>query len=438
MEPQSRVPVPHPTKSFWLDGADLQDYCSPFVDSHIYDVAIIGCGMSGVSTAYWLLNNGITNVILIDSRGICSGATGRNGGHMWALWPDEDICRLKSKACQQNYEFQLETIKLMKDFIKTNQIDCDFYENGSVSATKDRREAKEWQEWVENEIDSKKYDISLLEKSELEEKTSSSKYVKGVYERHGSQFNPTKFTLALAKIVINNGINIQTNTTVLEILRESSEPNSIYNLKTDRDEKIIRAAHVVHATNGYCAKLLPNLKDVVYPVRGQCVITSPLQKFRIPSNLELNYGKEYLTHRGDGRIILGGMRWKSPMPTKKEKFIVDDSVVVPEISHALRQFLNDEFPEIKGEEYKITHEWTGIMGWTPDELPLVGCLSELAKTDRIVLSGETILAGYTGNGMPNCFGVAKVIAETIVGKVDPNKVVPWYNPDRYLKKLAKK
>jgi glycine/D-amino acid oxidase-like deaminating enzyme len=126
------------------------------------------------------------------------------------------------------------------------------------------------------------------------------------------------------------------------------------------------------------------------------------------------------------------------MPTKKEKFIVDDSVVVPEISHALRQFLNDEFPEIKGEEYKITHEWTGIMGWTPDELPLVGCLSELAKTDRIVLSGETILAGYTGNGMPNCFGVAKVIAETIVGKVDPNKVVPWYNPDRYLKKLAKK
>jgi hypothetical protein len=93
MEPQSRVPVPHPTKSFWLDGADLQDYCSPFVDSHIYDVAIIGnllllmalncinnnpklksgCGMSGVSTAYWLLNNGITNVILIDSRGICSG-----------------------------------------------------------------------------------------------------------------------------------------------------------------------------------------------------------------------------------------------------------------------------------------------------------------------------------------------------------------------------
>lgn len=43
------------------------------------------------------------------------------------------------------------------------------------------------------------------------------------------------------------------------------------------------------------------------------------------------------------------------MPTKKEKFIVDDSVVVPEISHALRQFLNDEFPEIKGEEYKITH-----------------------------------------------------------------------------------
>lgn len=216
---------------------------------------------------------------------------------MWALWPDEDISRLKSKACQQNYEFQLETIKLMKDYIKTNQIDCDFYENGSVSVTKDRKEAKEWQEWVQNEVDAKKYDFKLLEKSELEEKTSSSKYVKGIYERHGSQFNPTKFTLSLAKIVIENGVNIQTHTTVLEILRDLNSDH-IYSLKTDYG-KTIRSAHVVHATNGYCAKLLPNLENVIYPVRGQCIITSPLQKFRIPSNLELNYGKEYLTHRGN-------------------------------------------------------------------------------------------------------------------------------------------
>eukprot|EP00029_Vermamoeba_vermiformis_P005582 TRINITY_DN1980_c0_g2_i5.p1 TRINITY_DN1980_c0_g2~~TRINITY_DN1980_c0_g2_i5.p1 ORF type:complete len:439 (-),score=41.66 TRINITY_DN1980_c0_g2_i5:524-1840(-) len=438
MEPQHRVTVANPTKSFWLDGAELQDYCSPFADDHIYDVAIIGCGMSGISSAYWLFKNGITNVILIDSRSICSGATGRNGGHMWALWPDEEVCGLKAKVCQQNYEFQLATIKLMQEFIKSNNIDCDLIENGSVSATKDRREAKEWQYWVEKEIDAKKYDIKLLEKAELEEKTNSDKYIKGIYERHGSQFNPTKFALALAKIIINSGANIQTYTTVLEVLRDTADPN-IFNLKTDRkDGKMIRSAHVVHATNGYCAKLLPHLKDVIYPVRGQCIATSPLQHFRIPSNLELNHGREYTTQRGsDGRIILGGMRWKSPMPTKKEKYIIDDAVLVPEISAALREFLSNEFPKINSEPYEIAYEWTGIMGWTPDELPLVGCLSPLAKTDRAVLSGETIVAGYTGNGMPNCFGVAKVIAETIVGKLNPNDIVPWYDPERFLKKIRK-
>lgn len=48
------------------------------------------------------------------------------------------------------------------------------------------------------------------------------------------------------------------------------------------------------------------------------------------------------------------------MPTKKEKYIVDDSVLVPEISNALKEFLVGEFPKIKDEPYEISYVSNGI------------------------------------------------------------------------------
>lgn len=47
------------------------------------DVAIIGAGLSGVSTAYHLCNLADTgrrlSIVLLEARQVCSGATGRNG-----------------------------------------------------------------------------------------------------------------------------------------------------------------------------------------------------------------------------------------------------------------------------------------------------------------------------------------------------------------------
>ena len=50
------------------------------------DVAIIGAGLSGVATAYHLLNNkesdSSPSVVLLEARQVCSGATARNGVHL--------------------------------------------------------------------------------------------------------------------------------------------------------------------------------------------------------------------------------------------------------------------------------------------------------------------------------------------------------------------
>lgn len=81
------LPVANPTISYWqlppLEG--VADHQSDHLPTDV-DVVIIGSGMSGTSIAWHLLkeNNNSTplRVAMIEARQACSGATGRNGGHI--------------------------------------------------------------------------------------------------------------------------------------------------------------------------------------------------------------------------------------------------------------------------------------------------------------------------------------------------------------------
>ncbi|KIM44357.1 hypothetical protein M413DRAFT_379691 [Hebeloma cylindrosporum] len=90
---QQRVllPVENPTKSFWLHtpGANPPaDEGSTGPLTNDADVCIIGSGITGVSAA-WHLSKVLARedlikmrVVILEAREFCSGATGRNGGHL--------------------------------------------------------------------------------------------------------------------------------------------------------------------------------------------------------------------------------------------------------------------------------------------------------------------------------------------------------------------
>lgn len=80
-------PVPHHTSSYWRSELHpIDSYCSSEELPLECDIAIIGAGMTGVSTAYHLSrlyssdNSGKKpSIVVLDAREVCSGATGRNG-----------------------------------------------------------------------------------------------------------------------------------------------------------------------------------------------------------------------------------------------------------------------------------------------------------------------------------------------------------------------
>lgn len=89
----------------------------------------------------------------------------------------------------------------------------------------------------------------------------------------------------------------------------------------------------------------------------------------------------------------------------------------------LSQMLRDELMRVfhlEPHELHVTHEWTGLMGYTRDECPFVGAL---ARPDRYVVGG------FTGHGMPQAFLAARGVASLIIGGVDADIPAEW-SPSR--------
>jgi hypothetical protein len=75
-------PISTPTSSLWQNTPFLHTTQQNLTTTA--DIVIIGSGISGASIAYTLLKKcpGSPRIVLLEAREICSGATGRNGGHI--------------------------------------------------------------------------------------------------------------------------------------------------------------------------------------------------------------------------------------------------------------------------------------------------------------------------------------------------------------------
>lgn len=126
-------PVANSLTSFWqTDKHPLSDHRSTFDLPAQSDIVIIGAGYAGVSTAHHLLQelgDAAPSITILEARGICSGATGRNGGH---LRPDlyghipTYIERAGPRAGAEIAEFEIANLRALKRFIEEEEIDCDF------------------------------------------------------------------------------------------------------------------------------------------------------------------------------------------------------------------------------------------------------------------------------------------------------------------------
>src|SRR5215212_2137404 len=114
------------------------------------NVVVVGGGLLGVATSYWLARSGIATV-LIEQGDLASGATGRNGGFMVAGTAERysaALARLGHATARSVWQLTLDNRALLRQVLGEEAIGCDYREPGHLHLALDDEQLAELAEDV--------------------------------------------------------------------------------------------------------------------------------------------------------------------------------------------------------------------------------------------------------------------------------------------------
>lgn len=405
-------PVEKPTQPFWLTQPGKNSKLrSPWKDTA--DVVIIGSGMTAASLCLTLFSRRPElNIVVVEARDLCSGATGRNGGHCKAMSPGVWFDRKREFGVQeaiQVMEFEHSHLDEMSKVVKQHNIDCDLRLLEGLDVYHDQvtfgRAVQALNDMRQHALQlASKYTV-YTDRAELRARNCAD-HVVGAIGIPAASLWPYKFVSALFdKFVSDSGLSIQTNTLVTSVTEEDGLDHAT--VETTRGE--IRAQHVVHATNAWMSHLVSELRPFVSPVRANVQRQVPVSSsLRVGSSFWLRYAEkeyDYLIQRPDGAFIVGRAN------TGRRATSDDGNMDLVPQAH-LRGTLPLMF-NFGTNRMDVTHAWGGCVAFTQDGNPFVGRLP-FAKRRH-----QWVCGAYQGIGMVRAFRSAQMLAFLLLGAEVP-------------------
>ncbi|TKA26275.1 hypothetical protein B0A50_05054 [Salinomyces thailandicus] len=337
-----RLPSPGSTQSFWH--THLHDLANHRTTSDLpleCEVLVIGSGYAGTATAYHLVKSTSTapppSIVVLEAREACSGATGRNGGH---LRPDlyghipTYIGRYGVEAGRKWAGFEINHGQATKKVIVEEGIECDFTLSRSTDVWCNAAAAEKAKANYEmmRRLEGMDYmdDVDFTYGPRAEG-VSGVKGAKACASYTAGTMWPYKFIMELMSKMVNSGkVNLQTHTPATAI---KSFPDGSFMVETPRGA--IKAKKVIHASNAYVSSLLPEYARSIVPCKGICTHIACVPNRDAPylTNSYIVRDEEnvlsYLIPCHDGGIIVGGS--SSLFRPHKEQWYdnTDDSTLIP-------------------------------------------------------------------------------------------------------------
>jgi glycine/D-amino acid oxidase-like deaminating enzyme len=360
------------------------------------DVAVVGGGITGLSTALHAAESG-AKVILLEAQEPGFGASGRNGGQVNpGLKLDPDIVERDFGADLGRRMNALAGAApaFVFDLIKRHGIDCEARQNGTLRAAIGAKHAAAIRVTVEQLI-RRGAPVEFLEAAAVTNVTGTDRYLGAMFDRRGGDLNPLSYARGLARAAIGAGAAVHGGTRVSELKRAGET----WQLETRAG--VVTAPHVVLATNGYTDALWPRLRRTIVPLFGAIAASEKLSdaigRTIMPTRSVLyESGAITVYYRIDAgqRLLIGG---RGPM---REIGAVDA------ISH-LTAYARKLWPGLEGVEW--THAWGGRLAMTRDHYPHI---HEPAR-------GVIVCLGYNGRGVAMATTMGARLARRIAHPDEP-------------------
>ncbi|KAH7061301.1 FAD dependent oxidoreductase [Macrophomina phaseolina] len=451
MQADPGLPHPQPTPAFWQSPPHhLSDARSENLPERAATV-VIGSGITACSLVKALLERDPNaEVLLVEGRGLTSGATGRNGGHLVSSAVADFLTLQQHFGTSMAVKIASFTLANVERVFEVAR-ECGAEVEGAaeirrvdkVLALRDVAKVeslKKSLESFEQHMPEKwKGQLRLVEKSSLEEKYRLRNIAGGAVGKAGALWPYRLITRAwsLLQEKYPKQLRIETWTPVTSV-SSAHEDEYPYLVKTSRGA--VKAKEVVYCTNGHTGHLIPALRGKLFPFRGTMTVQScgPAFPNEGDSRAFSFYGSGSFS--SDTKAFDLGLHYMQQNARTGDVFIggetedvdgilnSDDSQISPRSLKTLETILPVEFASDvwkDGEGPKVESSWSGIMGFTADGVPLVGQLPKIA-TGREE-GGEWIAAGFNGYGMANCW----LSGEAVAGMMRGEDVTEWL-PECYL------
>ncbi|KAF4312646.1 FAD dependent oxidoreductase [Botryosphaeria dothidea] len=434
----STLPVPNPTQSYWRTPPHPLDSLrsTPSLPTTC-DILIIGAGLAGVSTLYHLLGEHSSSpaaaspppsILLLDARQACSGATGRNGGHVKVKSVSllNLIAQLGAAAGAALAAFVDAQIDALKAAVEKEQglaAECEFELRRSYDVFFDAADAAwmegQWRKAVRAGGAATWVRQRDFVGEAFAERVTGVGGARAAVSGPACSFWPYRFVMGLLERVVRRWgaevVNVQMETAVWGVEGGGEGGSSV--VRTERGA--VRARKVVFATNAYTPGLVRKYEGVIRPYKGTCAHLAPGEGREpvfphLSHTYNLEFGKErvdYLNPRPDGGIVVGGGKWLYEEQRELWDNTVDDSTLVEPVIKAkyFDGYMQRNFRGWEDSGTEVERIWTGIMGSTPDGVPHIGKVPGEQN--------QWILAGFNGGGNALIFLSAKGVARMVLDDV---------------------
>lgn len=384
----------HIKTSLWGKTAGELPELEPLTSDVSADVAVIGAGFCGLSSALHLAEQGV-DVAIVEAHEPGWGASGRNGGQVipgLKILPDEMIARYGTERGERIAETAGGAPQVVYDLIENYGIECDLRRTGWIQLAKgpagrvttDAHVAQ----WGARGVATR-----TLDRDEIETKVGTSAYASALLDERGGNLHPLKYARGLAKACLSQGARIFPQSPAVAVEHDGAH----WVVKTEQGQ--VNAQTVIVCTNGYTGSMLPGLSDSIVPVLTGVLATDPLSdnlKHKIlPKRQGAADTRRLLSWFGidsQDRLIFG-----SRINSQQE--LIDEA----NFGFGFRR-MREIFPEVDAS--RVNHLWTGRVALTLDHVP------HIHKLGDGLYSG----LGFNGRGVAMASMFGKALAAHCLGK----------------------
>ena len=372
------------------------------------DVAVIGCGYTGLSTALNLAEAG-AKVVALEAVEIGFGGAGRNVGlvnaGMW-LAPDEILKRLDADYGERLLNLLGGGPAEVYSMVEKHGIDCELVKNGTLHCAIGRSGLAKIEERAQ-QWGARGAPVRLLDRAETAKRIGADIYAGSLIDSRAGTIQPLAYARGLARAALAAGARVHTQSPV----RSAERDGKVWRLAAG--EGTVAADWVVVATDAYAEgaqwaqgkreqvrvpyfnfatrPLAPEFQAAILPGREGCWDTRLiLNSFRFDRSGRLLFGSI-------GALRFAGLEVHRAWAARALKKI---------------------FPHIDNVVFEA--QWYGMMGMTANALPRFHRLGPNVVT----------FCGYNGRGIGTGTVFGRVLADHVLGRLSEKELpLPVSEPD---------